>query len=417
MAERVTFAGAFGDELSAALEAPSSGRPRGFAIFAHCFSCSKDVAAARRVSRALAARGFGVLRFDFTGLGNSGGDFSSSNFSSNVEDLVQAAAFMKERGMTPELLVGHSLGGAATLIAAARLPEVRAVATIGAPAEAEHVAMNFGDKLEEISQQGSAEVSLAGRPFQIRKQFLDDLAQQKVTEAAASLKRPLLVMHAPLDETVGVDHATRIFVAAKHPKSFVSLDDADHLLSRPADAEYAAGVLSAWAARFIGGDSADENATAKAAREDAADASEGWAISRESGEGRLAQAVTVGGHTFTIDGGVGDGGNDLGPNPTRVVEAALAACASITARLYADRKGWPLERARVRVRPDPDVQQDAHVLKSLVKEARFEGDLSPGQRDRILEIADKCPVHRMLTGDVAIRSVLSDTGDSGGDGD
>jgi putative redox protein len=396
---RTEFEGSQGDKLAAALELPS-GKPRAFALFAHCFSCSKDVKAAREIARGLRAEGFAVLRFDFTGLGLSEGDFANTNFSSNIEDLLNAADFLRREFEAPSILIGHSLGGAAAIVAASRIPEIKGVATIGAPAEAAHVIHQFGEKRTEIEENGLAEVSLAGRPFTIRKQFIDDLADERVLAAAASLKKPLLVMHAPLDQTVGVDNATKIFIAAKHPKSFVSLDTADHLLSRTEDARYAANVLAAWASRFVG-DGADATLAPMAPPMPVSLAPfAGGAVALTMPGRALAVELSIDGHPMIIDASEADGGDNLGPNPTRTVEGALAACGVMTMIMYARRKKWPLASARIEVRRAPD--EDAHVSRRLIKNVRLEGDLDDAQRARLKEIADKCPVHRMLSENVSI---------------
>ncbi len=244
-----TFPTPRGHTLAARYDTPDT-TPVAHAIFAHCFTCSKDIPAAHHIAKGLVAQGIAVLRFDFTGLGHSDGEFANENFSSNVEDILAAADSLAEHG-GPDLLIGHSLGGAGVLGAAAQIDSVKAVATIGAPADPGHVAHLFGDHLDEIEQRGEARVSLAGRPFTVKKQFLEDIAEQNLTDRIAHLKRALLVMHAPTDATVGIDNATRIFTAAKHPKSFVSLDDADHLLTTPRDARYAADVIAAWARRYV----------------------------------------------------------------------------------------------------------------------------------------------------------------------
>lgn len=249
--EKVRFTNERGEALAGVIDRPIA-RPRAYAMFAHCFSCSKDIRAAREISRALSEKGVAVLRFDFAGLGGSEGDFADTNFSSNVGDLAAAADYLAGAHEAPAILIGHSLGGAAAIVAAARLSCIRAVAVIGAPSEAAHVAHQFHEKGDEIRAAGQATVTLAGRPFTIRKQFLDDIAGTRVLDAAASLKKPLLILHAPRDATVGIDNAARLFEAARHPKSFISLDDADHLLSNPRDARYAADVIAAWAARYVG---------------------------------------------------------------------------------------------------------------------------------------------------------------------
>lgn len=248
--EKLTFTNADGVELAGRLEVPRK-TPGAFALFAHCFTCSKDVAAASRISRALASKGIGVLRFDFTGLGNSDGDFANTNFSSNVQDLIEAARFLGKEYEAPRLLVGHSLGGAAVLAAAGELPRVQAIATIGAPADPEHVSHLFKGKVDEIQNQGEATVLLAGREFKIKKQFVDDLKSQTQGQRIASLRKALLIFHSPIDDLVGIENARAIYQQAHHPKSFISLDQADHLLTSPEDSQYVADVLASWAGRYI----------------------------------------------------------------------------------------------------------------------------------------------------------------------
>ena len=391
---RTEFNSATGEKLAAALDVPS--RPRAYALFAHCFSCTKDIKAAREIARALRAEGFAVMRFDFTGLGASEGEFANTNFSSNVDDLVAAADFLRDTYEAPSILIGHSLGGAAVIAASSRIPEVKGVAVINAPAEADNVAMQIADSRAEIEANGQATVNLAGRPFTIRKQFLDDLANQDVLTQVAALKKPLLVMHAPLDQTVGIDNATRIFVAAKHPKSFVSLDNADHLLSDPADARYAASVLAAWAGRYIGASDHQISPDAKAP------AFTGGALAKTMPGEPLAVALSIDGHPMVIDAGVEEGGHNLGPNPTHTLEGALAACGVMTIAMYARRKKWDLQSAEIRIRRAPS--EDAHAPRTLDKELIATGDLDETQRARLLEIADKCPVHRMLTEGVRVNS-------------
>lgn len=400
--KKTEFKTAGGEKLAAALELPN-GSPRAFALFAHCFSCSKDIKAAREIARALRAHGFAVLRFDFTGLGASEGDFANTNFSSNVDDLVSAADYLREEFSAPSIIIGHSLGGAAAIVAASRVPEVKGVAVIGAPAEADHVAMQIGDSREEIEQNGVATVNLAGRPFKIKKQFLDDLNNQDVLSSAADLKKPLLILHAPLDETVGIDNATKIFIAAKHPKSFVSLDTADHLLSRADDAHYAAGVLAAWGSRYL--ERAVTPAPVQPASPAAANTAPGpkdAAIARTMVGEPLAVALSVAGHSMVIDASEDDGGHNLGPNPTQTLEGSLAACAVMTMVMYARRKGWDLRSAEATVRRAPS--EDPHAPRTLEKELSLTGDLDDAQRTRLREIADKCPVHRMLTGEIRVVS-------------
>ena len=383
-----------GASLAGALELPR-GEPRAHALFAHCFSCSKDIRAAREIARSLRGAGFAVLRFDFTGLGASEGDFGDTNFSSNVGDLVAAADYLRREFAAPAILIGHSLGGAAAIVAAGKIPEIKGVATIGAPAEAAHVAHQFGDRRDEIIREGAASVPLAGRPFTIRKQFLDDVEGADVLGAASRLARPLLVLHAPRDQTVGVENASRLFMAAKHPKSFVSLDSADHLLTDPADARYVATIIAAWASRYV------------AAAQGGHDAAPGFAggARAESLQGeRFAAAASIDGHPFVFDADPADGGAGLGPNPTRTLEAALAACGVITMRMYAERKGWPLEAAAIEVRRPEGA--DAHAAPVLDKTIELAGPLDDAQRRRFAEIADRCPVQRLVTQGVEIRSRL-----------
>lgn len=387
MGQHVEFPGKNGQTLVGVLEMPQGAPPRATALFAHCFSCSKDISAARVISRELARHGIGVLRFDFTGLGDSEGAFSDTNFSTNLEDLEAAAHWLSGEYGGPDLLVGHSLGGAAVVTVASRLPMVKAVATIGAPSDAEHVIHNFGSKLDEIAARGEAEVLLAGRPFTIKQQFVEDVSGAKVREAAANLRRPFLVLHAPTDQVVGLDNATGLFVSAKHPKSFVSLDTADHLLSKKADAAYAAGMIASWAARYL-----------PIAGEKVPAIQEGVYVS-ETGGGRYENLVRTGKHQMIADEPVSVGGDDNGPGPYEYVSAGLGACTSMTLRMYADRKKWPLEKVGVAVNfyreenPDDPTGEKLDVFERIID---IEGDLDQTQRARLIEIANKCPVHKTL---------------------
>ena len=395
---KAEFEGATGEKLAAALEMPV-GKPRAYALFAHCFTCSKDIKAAREIARALRREGIAVLRFDFTGLGGSHGDFANTNFSTNVGDLLNAASFLRLEFEAPSILIGHSLGGAAVLSAAAEIDEVKGVAVIGAPSSADHVTAQFGSARDKIASEGVAEVSLAGRPFSITKQFLDDISGQNVLDRVKALKKPLLVMHAPLDQTVGIDNATEIFIAAKHPKSFISLDTADHLLSNSDDAQYAASVLAAWASRYLGGDgmlgdrhkAQPQTPTVK-----------GSALAQNVGGEALAVSLSIDGHPMIIDASEADGGSNLGPNPTRTVEAALAACGVMTIKMYARRKGWDVGAVEVTVKRG--ASENAHSPYLLEKIVSISGDLDDEQTNRVLEIADKCPVHKMLAHGVTVNS-------------
>ncbi len=400
--ERVEFTGSQGDMLAARLDRPH-GAPRAYALFAHCFTCSKDIFAAARIARALTAYGVAVLRFDFTGLGSSEGEFANTNVSSNVDDLVRAADFLRQREQAPAILIGHSLGGAAVLAAAARVPEAVAVATIGAPADPAHVSRLMAAQKAEIESEGEAEVVLGGRSFRIRKQFLDDLAGHKLDAAIGAMNKALLVLHSPIDETVAIDDAARIFTAAKHPKSFVSLDTADHLLTRPADAEYVAEVLAGWASRYL------------PAVEAPPAADQGEVVVSETGDGRFAQVILAGPHRLAADEPTSVGGGDTGPTPYGLLLAALGACTSMTLRMYAERKKIPLAKTTVRLRHDKIHARDCENCETqegridrIEREIVLEGRLDGAQRQRLLEIAELCPVHRTLHSEVLIESRLAD---------
>ena len=404
--DKVTFAGSTGDRLAARLDRPAS-EPVAYALFAHCFTCSKDSAAASRISRGLVQEGIGVLRFDFTGLGSSGGEFANTTFSSNVDDLICAANFLRDRYQAPRILVGHSLGGAAVLKAADQIPEARAVATIGAPFDPAHVTRLFDPaSLDTLHRTGEVAVRIGGRPFRIRRQFLDDVSEQHQQHAIANLRKALLVLHAPRDELVDIDNARQIFEAAKHPKSFISLDDADHLLTRPADAAYVSAVLAAWATRYI--DAARRKATPT-------EPTEGTVVVTESTRGRLAQDIRAGGHTWTADEppGVGD---DTGPTPYDLLLGALGACTSMTLRMYADRKGWPLDHITVTLSHDRRHAEDGRdcetkpcVIDRFDRVIELSGELTDDQRNQLLAIAEKCPVHRTLLNDKRIVTTLAGT--------
>ncbi|MEO1268088.1 MAG: alpha/beta fold hydrolase, partial [Myxococcota bacterium] len=343
--ERITFTGALGEELAARLDRPTTS-PWAYAIFAHCFTCSKDVFAASRISRSLAGRGIAVLRFDFTGLGNSEGDFANTNFSSNVHDLIAAADFLRKHHSAPTLLIGHSLGGAAVLAAAPKLDEVRAICTIGAPFDPAHVHNLFQEHTAEIEDKGLAEVQLAGRSFTITRQFLEDTSQQAMDQAIRHLRRALLIFHSPIDNTVGIQQARCIYDAARHPKSFVSLDQADHLLTRKADAVYVADVLSSWATRYLQPE-ANTDIPRPSVTQSAPQDADVRVV--EAKLGRFAQDIAVRQHTLRADEPESYGGTDTGPTPYDLLLSSLGACTSMTIRMYAERKGWPLEQVEVRL--------------------------------------------------------------------
>lgn len=385
--DRIEFTSALGEKLAARLERPA-GPALGWALFAHCFSCSKDIHAAQRISRRLTEHGFAVLRFDFTGLGHSEGDFANTNFSSNIDDLVKAADWLRETYQAPGLLVGHSLGGAAVIAAAARISEVKAVATLGAPADADHVRQQFQSKLPEIESRGEAEVSLAGRPFRIKKQFLEDIEGRRLDDIIGSLKAAVLIAHAPTDATVGIDNASRLFIAAKHPKNFISLDGADHLLTRRQDAEHAADIIGAWARRYAHTLSLPEPPRAE---------SERCAVVAETGLGGFHSWVRAGQHAFITDEPEAMGGLDGGPHPYNLLCASLAACTTMTLRMYATHKGYEFGRVTTRVTHERDSEGPARAIQDIFhREISVEADVDEAIGEKILEIANKCPVHRTL---------------------
>ncbi|MCG6203327.1 bifunctional alpha/beta hydrolase/OsmC family protein [Rhodopseudomonas sp. HC1] len=399
--ERFQFTGSGGHQLAAALDLPE-GAPVAFALFAHCFTCSKDNLAARRIAAALAARNIAVLRFDFTGLGASEGEFANATFSSNVADLVRAADHLRDTYQAPALLIGHSLGGAAVLAAAAQIPEAKAVATIAAPSDPSHVAHLFADQIDAIRTEGSVEVTLAGRPFTIKREFLDDIAEHNLLAQIGKLHKALLIMHAPGDDTVGIDNATKIFLAAKHPKSFVSLDHADHLLSDRRDASYAADVIAAWAERYL-------ETPARVATPAGAPEVPRSVVVQETGGGKFQNTISVGPHRLSADEPVAVGGADSGPGPYDLLLSALGACTSMTVRLYADRKQLPLERttvtlshAKIHAEDCAECETKVGLLDRIERVIAFEGNLDAEQRAKLIEIADKCPVHRTLTSEVRI---------------
>jgi len=379
--EPFEFQGEHGSRLVGRLDLPD-GPPHAYALFAHCFTCTKESLAAVRIGRALAGQGIGVLRFDFTGLGQSGGDFADSTFSGSVQDLLAAARAMGDAGKAPALLIGHSLGGAAVLAAAAELPNVKAIATIGAPCDVHHVTRLFGEDLKTLLEQGEAEVKLGGRPFKMRRSFVDDLSSHDQKQRIGSLRRALLVMHAPTDRTVDIDNAAQIFLAAKHPKSFVSLDSADHLLTRSTDSAYAAEVISAWATRYLG------KAPPRSAREP------GQVVVEETGEGDFQVEVLAGEVRFLADEPVKVGGMGSGPTPYDLLCAALGACTAMTVRMYARRKALPLRRVRVCVGHARTKGEDPP--DGFLREVALEGDLTDEERSRLIEIAERCPVHASL---------------------
>lgn len=399
---RVGFDNGRGERLAARLDLPLRDRPRAYAVFAHCFTCSKNLSAAVNVSRTLVEHGWGVLRFDFTGLGDSEGDFAETHFSGNVDDLVTAARWLEAEHGPPRLLIGHSLGGAAVLRATGQLDCVRAVATLAAPARPDHVLALLDDHTETIEREGEAAVTLAGRGFTIKRSFLDDLRAQSMHDCVGSLGAALLVLHSPGDTTVGIDNASRIYGAAKHPKSFVSLDGADHLLTRGSDARFAANVIATWADRYLPRSEDDVSAS---------DDVTAWGPVRG-----FTTELTVGEDSIIADEPRALGGSGQGPSPYGLLLGALGSCTVMTLRMYADRKGWPLTQAVCHLRHAKVHASDAEACvegdakaKGRAKVDRIErrielrGDLDEVQRARLMELADRCPVHQTLSeGNVVI---------------
>lgn len=389
------FPGAGGYVLSGRLELPDP-PVRGWALIAHCFTCGKDGLAAARIARALARSGIGALRFDFAGLGTSGGSFADATFGADVRDLVAAAEAMDAAGMPPSLLIGHSLGGAAALAAAGDIDGIAAVVTIAAPFDVTQVLGQFSPgSLERIAADGEAEVLLADRPFVVRQTFVDDLAKHDLGARIAALRRPLLILHAPLDATVDIDNATRIFVAAKHPKSFVSLDDADHLLTRRNDVDFAAKVITAWSSRYL-----------PAVPETREAGQEGDVVAEETRAGKYQVAIRAGGIRFLADEPASVGGLGSGPTPYDLVAAGLAACTTMTLRMYAEHKGLPVERIRTAV--GHQKQKDQPTPDLFTRTIAVDGDLDAAQRARLVDIANRCPVHRTLEGGARVETSLGE---------
>ncbi|WFU90190.1 bifunctional alpha/beta hydrolase/OsmC family protein (plasmid) [Rhizobium sp. CC1099] len=402
--QRLQFAGHSGATLAARLDMPNEPL-RAYALFAHCFTCSKDLAAARRIATELAREGIAVMRFDFTGLGSSEGEFASTNFSSNVADLLSAVDYLRQHYRAPSVLIGHSLGGAAVLAVARNIPEVRAVATIGAPADVGHVLKNFGTSLEEIEKSGAAEVDLAGRTFVLRKQFVEDARAHRIKDAVASLKKPLLILHAPLDETVGIENANEIFLAARHPKSFISLDKADHLLTDIEDAAFAGRVISGWLTRYLAADTPQGTGVIEHVRV------------TETGEGKFQNSVQAGSHRLFADEPGNLGGLDSGPSPYDFLSIALGACTSMTLRIYADHKkltlgriGVDVSHAKIHVKDCEDCteaeRRGSGRIDRFERVISIDGEVSGELRSKIAEIADKCPVHRTLEAMAKIKTIV-----------
>ncbi len=399
--ERFTFPNAKGEQLAATLDLPL-GKPTAYALFAHCFTCGKDNLAARRIAERLTNYGIAALRFDFTGLGHSEGEFANTHFSSNVDDLVAAADHLRKTHGPPSILIGHSLGGCAVLAASHRIADARAVVTIGAPFGPSHVVGLFKDSVDDIRKDGEAEVSLAGRPFTIKREFLDDVAEKKLNECLANLHKALLVFHSPTDELVGIDNASHIFGAAKHPKSFVSLNGADHLLTKKSDAVYVANVIAAWAERYL-----DQPEVMTEAEIDA-----GLVLVRETHGGKFQQEILTGPHRLLADEPEKEGGLNSGPSPYEFLLAGLGACTAMTVRLYADFKKIPLDNVSVRLSHGKIHAKDCETCDTKISKVdhidraiTLEGNLDAEQRQKLMDIAEKCPVHQTLESKIDITTV------------
>jgi putative redox protein len=402
--QKVHFQNDSSKKLSAVIEFPIDKKPYTYAIFAHCFTCNKNLHAVVNITHALTSRGIAVFRFDFTGLGESEGDFSDTNFSSNVDDLVAAAKYLEKNYEAPSMLVGHSLGGAAVIYAANRLNHIKAIATIGAPSDPEHVSKLIKEGREEIEEKGEATVNIGGRPFKIKKQFLDDLRNKRPEEIIIDLKKPILILHSPFDKIVSIDNAAEIYQAAFHPKSFISLDDADHLLSKKKDSVYAGNVIATWMSRFV------EIAEPKELETDKE------MVARITGDD-LTVDLQAGKHRLTADEPESAGGNNFGPTPYELLNSALGSCTAMTLKLYADRKRWPLEEVLVHIehervhKDDCDgcEKSEGNRISVFKRSIEIIGDLSMEQKKRMIEIANKCPVHKTLTNKIEINTKLVHT--------
>lgn len=405
--ERVTFTNARGQTLAGRIDYPVTGDPIGFVLYAHCFTCSKELRAIGRIASTLAGHGLAMLRFDFTGLGDSEGDFADTNFTTNVEDIISAAHYLRDHHEPAEIVIGHSLGGAAALAAVPSLPGVRSVVTIGAPATPQHIERHIAEDLDKIRVEGSAQVQLAGRTFTIKDQLLDDVGAVDLAAAVGTLRRPLLIMHSPIDNTVGIDNAGDLFGMARHPKSFVSLDTADHLITDPDDASYVAEVLASWATRYISRDLRSHSQP-----DFLVDAPKSVTTVRT--EDGFRTEVVSNGFPLVADEPESVGGTNTGPTPYDYLLTALGTCTGMTLRMYADRKQWPLEAVtvelthrRIHAKDCEQCETDEGTVDEIGKVLALEGDLDAEQQQRLLEIADRCPVHKTIQGEVVIHSELA----------
>lgn len=399
--QKVSFTNKHQEQLAGRLELPINQKPHNFVIFAHCFTCTKNLTAVKNVGRALTNAGFGVLRFDFTGLGESEGDFENTNFSGNVEDLTEAAEFLEKNFMAPTLLIGHSLGGTAAIFAAEKIASIKAVAVINSPSDPAHVMHLLKENKDEITKNGKAKVNLGGMDFTITKQFLDDLENKPLTEIVKKFKKALLILHSPQDKTVEIKNAEKIYKAAHHPKSFVSLDGVDHLLSKKEDSKYVGNVIAGWASRYVDIPISEQIITNSKV-----------AASLDNDE-KFTTSLKLGDHYFIADEPTSFGGNNFGPSPYEFLSAGLAACTAMTIQMYARRKDWEVENVTCNVNYSKEhaldcenCEEDSAKIDTFGREIKLKGNLSEEQKKKLLEIADKCPVHRTLQTDTQIKTKL-----------
>ena len=399
--QKVSFTNKDEEQLAGRLELPLDQNPHNFVIFAHCFTCTKNLTAVKNVGRALTDAGFGVLRFDFTGLGESEGDFENTNFSGNVDDLVEAASFLEKNYMAPTLIIGHSLGGAASIFAASKIKSIKAVAVINSPSHPSHVLHILKNSAHEITKNGKAKVNLGGVDFTIKKQFLDDLENKSLIDVVSSFKKALLILHSPQDTTVGIENAEEIYKAAHHPKSFVSLDGADHLLSKKEDSRYVGEVIAGWASRYVEIPVTEEIKSRSKV-----------AASLE-GDDKFTTHLKLGDHYFIADEPLDFGGNNFGPSPYEFLSAGLAACTVMTIQMYARRKKWQIDNVTCHVNYSKEhaldcenCEEDSAKIDTFIREIKLKGNLSEEHKKKLLEIADKCPVHKTLKTNTQVKTRL-----------